>query len=87
MRRVFADSLYWIALSHQMDQWHATAMKVSHALQTAEIVTTQEMLGEFLTAFRHTPTYVASPPAAFIRSQRTLRLARFTYGLLARIIV
>ena len=30
-------------------------MKVSHALQTAEIVTTQEMLGEFLTAFRHTP--------------------------------
>jgi len=38
-----------------MDQWHATAMKVSHALQTAEIVTTQEMLGEFLTAFRHTP--------------------------------
>jgi len=46
---------YWIALSHQMDQWHATAMKVSRALQTAEIVTTQEMLGEFLTAFRHTP--------------------------------
>jgi len=54
MRRVFADSLYWIALSHQMDLWHATAMKVSRALQTAEIVTTQKMLGEFLTSFRRT---------------------------------
>jgi predicted nucleic acid-binding protein len=55
MRRVFADSLYWIALSHQRDQWHAAALKASHALQIAEIVTTQEMLGELLTAFRHTP--------------------------------
>ena len=54
MRRVFADSLYWIALSHLRDQWHAAALKASHALRNAEIVTTQEMLAEFLTAFRHT---------------------------------
>jgi predicted nucleic acid-binding protein len=50
MRRVFADSLYWIALSHAGDQWHAAAMKASYALQRAEIVTTQEVLGEVLTA-------------------------------------
>ena len=55
MRRVFADSLYWIALSHQGDQWHAAALKASHVLQRAEIVTTQEMLGELLTAFRYNP--------------------------------
>jgi uncharacterized protein len=55
MRRVFADSLYWIALSHQRDQWHAAALKASHALHAAEIVTTQDMLSELLTAFRHTP--------------------------------
>jgi predicted nucleic acid-binding protein len=54
MRRVFADSLYWIAISHQRDQWHAAALKASHTIQSAEIVTTQEMLGEFLTAFRYT---------------------------------
>ncbi len=52
MRRVFADSLYWIAISHQGDQWHAAALKASRAIQGAEIVTTQEMLSEFLTAFR-----------------------------------
>jgi predicted nucleic acid-binding protein len=55
MRRVFADSLYWIALSHQGDQWHAGALKASRALQRAEIVTTHEILGELLTAFRYTP--------------------------------
>jgi predicted nucleic acid-binding protein len=55
MRRVFADSLYWIALSHPGDQWHAAALKASHALQGAEIVTTQEMLGDLLTAFRYNP--------------------------------
>jgi predicted nucleic acid-binding protein len=53
MRRVFADSLYWTALSHQRDQWHAAAMKASQGLRGAEIVTTQEVLSEFLTAFRH----------------------------------
>ncbi len=53
MRRVFADSLYRIALSHQGDQWHAAAMKASNGLRGARIVTNQEMLGEFLTAFRH----------------------------------
>jgi len=55
MRRVFADSLYWIALSHQRDQWHAAALMASRALQSVEIVTTQEMLSDFLTAFHHTP--------------------------------
>lgn len=55
MRRVFADSLYWIAVSNPRDQWHAAAMKASHAIRGAEIVTTQEVLSEFLTALRYTP--------------------------------
>lgn len=56
MRRVFADSLYWIALSHQKDHWHAPALKASLSLRAAELITTQEMLGEFLTAFRRNAT-------------------------------
>jgi len=54
MRRVFADSLYWIALSHQRDQWHVAAVKLSQTLLHTEIVTTDEVLNEFLTALRHT---------------------------------
>jgi predicted nucleic acid-binding protein len=53
MRQVFADSLYWIALSHQRDQWHTAALKVSQTLTNAQIITTDEVLSEFLTAFRH----------------------------------
>jgi predicted nucleic acid-binding protein len=53
MRRVFADSLYWIALSHPRDQHHAAALRLSLTLQRAEIVTTDEVLSEFLTALRH----------------------------------
>src|SRR5215471_7628901 len=55
MRRIFADSLYRIALSHPRDQWHAAAWRLSHALRQTEIVTTDEVLNEFLTALRHTP--------------------------------
>jgi predicted nucleic acid-binding protein len=55
MRRVFADSLYWIALSHPRNQWHAAALKATQASRNAEIVTTDEVLNEFLTALRHTP--------------------------------
>ena len=55
MRRVFADSLYWIALSHQRDQWHTAALRVSQTLRNAQIITTDEVLSEFLTALRHAP--------------------------------
>jgi predicted nucleic acid-binding protein len=55
VRRVFADSLYWIALSHPRDQWHAAAFMLSRNLRHTEIVTTDEVLNEFLTALRHTP--------------------------------
>jgi predicted nucleic acid-binding protein len=55
MRRVFADSLYWIALSHPKDQWHSAAIQASQAIAGAEIVTTDEVVSEFLTSFRHNP--------------------------------
>ena len=54
MRRVFADSLYWIAVSNPKDQWHPAALLAGKAIRGAEIVTTEELLGEFLTAFRTT---------------------------------
>jgi predicted nucleic acid-binding protein len=52
MKRVFADSLYWIALSHPGDQWHSAALKASRAVIGGEIVTSEEVLAELLTAFR-----------------------------------
>jgi predicted nucleic acid-binding protein len=74
MRRVFADSLYWIAVSNPMDQWHAAAMQAGTAVRGAEIVTTEEMLSEFLTAFRHTPQLRAIAARRVLQIYQTTRV-------------
>ena len=51
MRRVFADSMYWIALANPKDQWHVDACEIDLTLDGALIITTQEVLIEFLTHF------------------------------------
>ena len=51
MRRVFADTYYWIALLNDKDQGHTAALAVSQTLQGAIIVTTDEVLSEFLAHF------------------------------------
>lgn len=51
MRRVFADAFYWVALAHNKDQWHPRAVTVSQTLRGVEIVTTEEVLSEFLAHF------------------------------------
>ena len=35
MRLVFADTLYWVAITHRKDQWHQAAVKISRTLMDA----------------------------------------------------
>ena len=51
MREIFADSFYWIALANPKDQWHQAAKDFSRANQEATLVTTDEVLVEFLNYF------------------------------------
>ena len=44
MRRVFADTYYWIALLNDRDQGHAAAQAISQTLGRASLITTQEVL-------------------------------------------
>src|SRR5438132_11760848 len=55
MRVVFADALYWIAMANPADPWRAAALEATHALGAARLVTTEEVLGEFLAALRRGP--------------------------------
>jgi predicted nucleic acid-binding protein len=48
MRRVYADTFYWIALLNPRDQSHQKAITLSRDLQPFEIVTTEDVLAEFL---------------------------------------
>ena len=51
MREIFADSFYWIALANPNDQCHRAASEFSKANDEATLVTTDEVLVEFLNYF------------------------------------
>jgi predicted nucleic acid-binding protein len=51
MRRVYADTVYWIALANPLDQWHPMAVQAGRTLRGAMIITSDEILTEFLAHF------------------------------------
>jgi uncharacterized protein len=51
MRVVFVDSAYWIALASPQDEYHKAAAGLRSSLGTARLVTTDEVLVEFLAHF------------------------------------
>ena len=50
MRTVFADTLYWIAIVKPSDPWQEAAKSARAALGQVRIITTDEVLSEFLNA-------------------------------------
>ena len=50
MKRLFADTVYWIALTNSFDQYHTKAIEVSEALGPCRLFTTDLVLTEFLNA-------------------------------------
>src|SRR5437764_2793901 len=51
MRRVFADTGYWIALVNPRDQIHAKAVSVTQQLSSTRILTSEMVLAEVLNSF------------------------------------
>ena len=51
MKRIFADAHYWVALGNQKDQSHPMAVRASRQLSATILVTTDEVLDEFLAYF------------------------------------
>lgn len=50
MISVFADTVYWIAMARPDDQWRTAAIEARRRLGLVELVTTDEVLAEFLAA-------------------------------------
>ena len=50
---VFADTQYWIAIVRPNDQWKEAAERARSSLGTVRLLTTDEVLTEFLTALSH----------------------------------
>ena len=51
MRKVFADTLYWVAIIRPNDPYQRAAKEARQAIGPCIIVTTDEVLCEFATAF------------------------------------
>src|SRR5271166_6227838 len=52
MRRIFADAVYWVAVANRKDQWYAKVVTVIRSLGQVTLVSTEEVLDEFLTYYR-----------------------------------
>ena len=56
MKRVFADTFYWIALINKSDSWYQRVKSYSVNLENIEIITTEEVLTETIIFFASFPT-------------------------------
>ncbi len=50
MKMVFADTVYWIAVVRPNDPWRGSAMEAKSSLGNVRLLTTDEVLSEFLAA-------------------------------------
>jgi hypothetical protein len=56
MKRVFADTFYWIALINKSDSWYQPVKSYRVNLENIEIITTEEVLTETINFFASFPT-------------------------------
>jgi predicted nucleic acid-binding protein len=69
MTALFADTFYWIALADFADSSHERALTLTSERASSRIVTTDEVLTEYLTFF-------SAAPEPFRREVRCRRSAR-----------
>jgi uncharacterized protein len=70
VRAIFADTFYWVALTNPDDSRYQDALAFDHVLTDAVIVTTDEILTEFMTFFSADP-WQRIRAAATVRSLLT----------------
>ena len=71
MRRIFVDTLYWIAITNWKDQWHQAAVRASRSLTGCYLVTTEEVLTEVLNAFSGAGRFLRKEAVDLVRDLQT----------------
>jgi predicted nucleic acid-binding protein len=67
---VFADTSYWLALARPRDSWHAVTWRWAQANASTRLVTTDEVLTEFLNALAATGAVGRAYATATVRDVR-----------------
>ena len=68
MKRCFADTVYWLALTNRHDQYHEKAVKVSAILGQSGLVTTEAVLTEFLNALAEAGPHIRAAGIAMVEA-------------------
>ena len=66
--RVFADTFYWLAISSPTDQWRESVLKIVATIENLSLVTTEEVLTEFLAGMAGRGDYQRSLAIRMVRS-------------------
>ena len=75
MRTVFADTFYWIALANPDDFWHEKASSLSKELRPFRMITSDEVLVEFLAFFSGKGAGERTIAVRFVRGFWTMRIS------------
>jgi uncharacterized protein len=68
MKQVFADTLYWVASITPGDPWYAPTLRAVAALESVHLVTTEEVLVEFLSAYAGRGAYLRQEALRTVRA-------------------
>jgi uncharacterized protein len=68
MKQVFADTLYWVASITPGDPWYAPTLQAVAALGAVHLVTTEEVLVEFLSAYAGRGAYLRQEALKTVRA-------------------
>jgi len=68
MKAVFADTLYWVAVTRTADQWSGAARQAREALAAVRLVTTDEVLTEFLNALADGGEHIRRQAVKMVRA-------------------
>jgi predicted nucleic acid-binding protein len=70
MIRIFADACYWYALLNRNDGLHTVAVSAQKSLKNADVVTTDEVLGEVLNLINTRAPHLRPVAAAMVEGIR-----------------
>jgi len=68
MKQVFADTLFWAASITPGDPWHAPTLRAVAELGPVQLVTTEEVLVEFLSAYAGRGEYLRGKAVQTVRA-------------------
>ena len=68
MKAVFVDTVYWVAAVRPGDQWQGASSRAKETLGPVRLVTTDEVLGEFLNALSPYGSTLRSKAVEMVRA-------------------